>query len=121
MCLPLNCLKCFVQFGSTLTLLLSFVSLGFGFYLVYESTHGNFAGIGIILNLDLYYDRTEYYKNVIEYSLLVFGFLTFFVGLFGCIGAKRKQPCCLFLFNIGTIIFCVFFLSFGIVADVLSK
>jgi len=100
------------------------VSLATGFYLLYSGSHGDFKGTfiqRIFKLIDLYYDRAEYFKNLVQYVLFIFGVLTLLVAIFGLVGAKKKQPCCLFFFNIGTIIFCLLFLAFGIFADVMSQ
>ena len=73
-------------------------------------THKVYNFIKII---DLYIDKTELYKNILEITLVVFGTVLLIIGIFGCAGAIRKSKCCLCIFEIGAIVFAALFLGAG--------
>lgn len=91
MCFPLYCLRSLLKFGTGVTIAAAFVSLGFGFYLMYESNQLNKSGNFNISKTALFIDKTKLYKNIVEYALIVAGALLALIGIFGSCGASRKS------------------------------
>lgn len=75
--------------------------------------------IGIIeetKNKDQFWKNTKWQSYVYgPLFLILLGIAMLIIGLFGAIGAAKKNKCCIFIYNIGTIPLSAAFIILGIV------
>lgn len=110
MCLPIKCLKTVVIFFAVLTILASVASIVVGI-------------IAMTKDASSFWKNTDWTTYVYGPAfLIVLGFLILILGIFGVVGAAKKNGCCITIYNLGNIPLSAGFIILGIaVAIVLSK
>lgn len=110
MCLPIKCLKTIVGFFAFLTICASLASIVVGI-------------VAMTKDANSFWKNTDWKSYVYGPAFLIaLGVLILILGLFGMIGAIKKNGCCLTIYNLGNIPFSAGFIILGsVVTYVISN